>query len=87
MDINDLDAIAMAAKFGRVLGLGVGISSGANFLGSVIQNLEPGRKVATVFADDSKKYLTTMLSNPLAETADMWSSRIELLDYEPVETL
>lgn len=41
MDINDLDAIAMAAKFGRVLGLGVGISSGANFLGSVIQNLEP----------------------------------------------
>ena len=87
MDINDLDAIAMAAKFGRVLGLGVGISSGANFLGSVIQNLEPGRKVATVFADDSKKYLTTMLSNPSAETADMWSSRIELLDYEPVETL
>ena len=87
MDINDLDAIAMAAKFGRVLGLGVGISSGANFLGSVIQNLEPGRKVATVFADDSKKYLTTMLSNPPAETADMWSSRIELLDYEPVETL
>ena len=61
MDINDLDAIAMAAKFGRVLGLGVGISSGANFLGSVIQNLEPGRKVATVFADDSKKYLTTCL--------------------------
>ena len=87
MDINDLDAIAMAAKFGRVLGLGVGISSGANFLGSVIQNLEPGRKVATVFADDSKKYLTTMLSNPPAETAEMWSSRIELLDYEPVETL
>ena len=87
MDINDMDAIAMAAKFGRVLGLGVGISSGANFLGSVIQNLEPGRKVATVFADDSKKYLTTMLSNPPAETADMWSSRIELLDYEPVETL
>ena len=84
MDINDMDAIAMAAKFGRVLGLGVGISSGANFLGSVIQNLEPGRKVATVFADDSKKYLTTMLSNP---PADMWSSRIELLDYEPVETL
>ena len=39
------------------------------------------------FADDSKKYLTTMLSNPPAETADMWSSRIELLDYEPVETL
>lgn len=43
--------------------------------------------MATVFADDSKKYLTTMLSNPSAETADMWSSRIELLDYEPVETL
>lgn len=32
-DINDLDAIAMAAKIGRVLGLGVGISSGAKLSG------------------------------------------------------
>ena len=84
-DINDLDAIAMAAKLGRVLGLGVGISSGANFLGAVLQNREPGRQVATVFADDSKKYLTTLLATPPAETTDMVTARIELLGYEPVE--
>ena len=85
-DINDLDAIAMAAKIGRVLGLGVGISSGANFLGAVLQNRQPGRQVATVFADDSKKYLTTLLATPPAETSGMVTSRIELLGYEPVET-
>ena len=85
-DINDLDAIVMAAKMGRVLGLGVGISSGANFLAAVLQNRQPGRQVATVFADDSKKYLTTLLADPPAETADMWASRIELLGYEPAET-
>ena len=84
-DINDLDAIAMAAKLGRVLGLGVGISSGANFLGAVLQNREPGHQVATVFADDSKKYLTTLLADPPAETEKMLTSRIELLGYEPVE--
>lgn len=85
VDINDLDAIAMAAKLGRVLGLGVGISSGANFLGAILQNREPGRQVATVFADDSKKYLTTLLAAPPAETAEMVTSRIELLDYEPLK--
>ena len=85
--VENEDAFATGKLIGKKEGVLVGISSGANFLGSVIQNLEPGRKVATVFADDSKKYLTTMLSNPPAETADMWSSRIELLDYEPVETL
>ncbi len=82
--VRDLDAIAMAAKLGRELGLGVGISSGANFLGAVLQNVEPGRQVATVFADDSKKYLSTLLSDPPAETADLWTSRIRLLGYDPV---
>ena len=64
----------------------LGISSGANFLGAVLQNRQPGRQVATVFADDSKKYLTTLLSTPPAETSGMVTSRIELLGYEPVET-
>lgn len=83
-DINDLDAIAMAAKLARVLGLGVGISSGANFLGAALRAQEPERQVATVFADDSKKYLSTLLADPPAETAEMLTSRIELLGYETV---
>lgn len=81
-DICDVDAVAMAAKLGRCLGLGVGISSGANFLGAVLQALEPERTVATVFADDNKKYVSTWLSDPPAETAELWTARIELLDYE-----
>ena len=51
--INDEDAINMSRLLAKKLGLGVGISSGANFLASVLSN---GNNVATVFADDFKKY-------------------------------
>lgn len=59
--VDDGDAINMARALSRDLGLGVGISSGANFIGAVLQNEKMGGKavVATVFADDNKKYLTT----------------------------
>ena len=63
--VDDGDAIRMAKKFADKLGLGVGISSGANFLGAVkIQNeLPSGQTVVTVFPDDNKKYLSTDLMN------------------------
>jgi len=63
----------------------VGISSGANFLGAVLQNAQgkPGeRVVSTVFADDNKKYLTTLLANPAPRPQDAVSNRIELLDVD-----
>lgn len=78
VQINDDDAVCMAAMIARNLGIGVGISSGANFLASVMKDA-PGRKVVTVFADDNKKYLTTTLADPKAEPW-MLSSRIELID-------
>ena len=78
VQINDDDAVCMAAKIARNLGIGAGISSGANFLASVMKDA-PGRRVVTVFADDNKKYLTTTLSNPKSEPW-MLSSRIELID-------
>ncbi|MDR0790640.1 MAG: cysteine synthase family protein [Bacteroidales bacterium] len=61
IDVDDGDSIIMAQNLARNLGLGVGISSGANFLGAVtIQNmLGSDAMVATVFADDNKKYLST----------------------------
>jgi len=61
--VDDGDAILMAQKLARELGLGVGISSGANFIGALmVQNqLGPDAVVVTVFPDDSKKYLTTDL--------------------------
>ncbi|MDR2126770.1 MAG: PLP-dependent cysteine synthase family protein [Prevotellaceae bacterium] len=58
---DDGDAIIMAQKLARTLGLGVGISSGGNFIGAVkAQNiLGNDAVVTTVFADDNKKYLST----------------------------
>lgn len=61
IQINDDDAIAMAQKLCQEFSLGVGISSGANFLGCVLA----GDKSATVFADDNKKYLSTDLVKPV----------------------
>ena len=61
--VSDGDSILMARKLARELGLGVGISSGCNFLAAVRlhEELGPDAVVATVFADDNKKYLTTDL--------------------------
>lgn len=61
--VDDGDAIIMAQKLSRVLGLGVGISSGANFLGALKlqEELGPDSVVVTVFSDDNKKYLSTDL--------------------------
>ncbi|MEG0307943.1 MAG: cysteine synthase family protein [Clostridium sp.] len=63
ISVDDGDAIIMAQKFALELGLGVGISSGANFLGALKAQDELGSDavVVTIFADDNKKYLTTDL--------------------------
>ena len=63
VSVDDGDAILMAQKLARQLGLGVGISSGANFLGAVELQNRLGAKavVVTVFPDDNKKYLSTDL--------------------------
>ncbi len=60
---GDGDAINMSRKLSRELGLAVGISSGANFIGAVqaIEELGPEACVVTCFADDNKKYLSTDL--------------------------
>src|SRR5215469_2730184 len=59
VDVHDGDSILLAQKLASELGLGVGISSGANFLAAVkVQNeLGSDAVVATVLADDNKKYL------------------------------
>jgi len=63
VDVWDGDAILMAQRLARELGLAVGISSGANFLGalSVADAQGSHAVVATVFADCNKKYLSTDL--------------------------
>ena len=70
LSVSDGDSILMAQKLARELGLGVGISSGCNFLAAVRlqEELGPDAIVVTVFADDNKKYLTTdlMRDEPVA---------------------
>ena len=61
--INDDDAINMSRKISKELGIGVGISSGANLIGSILLADKIKDSVVTVFADDNKKYLSTELSN------------------------
>jgi len=61
--VHDGDAILMAQMLARDLGLGVGISSGANFAAALaIQDGMPADAVVvTVFPDSNKKYLSTGL--------------------------
>jgi cysteine synthase A len=61
--VSDGDAILMAQKLSAELGLAVGISSGANFLGALEVQEEMGGDavVTTVFSDCNKKYLSTDL--------------------------
>jgi cysteine synthase len=80
----DGDAILMAQKLAATMGLGVGVSAGANFLGAVRARQRYGSDavVATVFCDDNKKYLSTDLLREEPVRGDYLSPRIELLGYE-----
>ena len=81
ISINDLDAINMSRILASKLGLGAGISSGANFLASVLSG---GKSVVTVFPDDLKKYLSTDLSKDIDNNKELLSNKIELLWFEVV---
>lgn len=82
--INDDDAINMSRKLSRELGIGVGISSGANLLGCILLQQNMKKPVVTVFADDNKKYLSTDLSKPIDTNEKYISNQVELLGYEVV---
>lgn len=80
--IHDMDAINMSRKLSTDLGLGVGISSGANLLGCILLQSEIKTPVVTVFADDNKKYLSTDLSKPIDENEKYISNQVKLITYE-----
>ena len=80
--INDEDAINMSRKLARELGLGVGISSGANLIGSIVLKEKIKDAVITVFADDNKKYLSTDLSKEIDDNKQFLSNQIRLVNYE-----
>lgn len=75
--ISDSEALNMTQRLSKELGLGVGISSGANFLAS---SLIEEDNVVTVFADDSKKYLSTNLTKKIDDD-NLISNKIEFIDF------
>jgi cysteine synthase A len=83
VSVSDGDAILMAQKLAAKLGLAVGISSGANFLGALRVQSELGGDavVATVFPDDNKKYLSTALLGDEPVKADYLTPEVELSSY------
>lgn len=87
IQVDDGDAIIMAQKLSSQLGLAVGISSGANFIGALIaQNMKGAHSnIVTIFSDDNKKYLSTdlMRQEPIKE--GFYSSDIELLSFKALK--
>jgi cysteine synthase A len=84
--VSDGDSILMAQKLASSLGLAVGISSGANFLGAlVVQDaIDPDGAVVTVFADSNKKYLSTDLLKTEPVRDGYLAPDVELVGYETV---
>lgn len=82
--VNDLDAINMSKKLSNELGIGVGISSGANMIASIIIKEMGYENVVTIFSDDNKKYLSTDLTKDIILKDNNISNYIELLNYEVI---
>ncbi|MFT4093037.1 MAG: cysteine synthase family protein [Niabella sp.] len=86
--VSDGDSIFMAQQLARQLGLAVGISSGANFLGAIqLQNEMADDAVVTVFSDSNKKYLSTDLMKEEPVKESYISPHVELLDYKAIDRL
>jgi cysteine synthase A len=80
--VHDGDAILMAQQLAR-RGLAVGISSGANFIGSLkAQNALGGdAPVVTIFCDSNKKYLSTDLLRREPVRPEYEAAHVEILGY------
>jgi len=82
--VDDGDAIIMASRLASELGIGVGISSGANLLGALKVQEMIGRDkiVATIFPDSNKKYMSTGLLKD-EPVRDMHLSKdVDLLSFK-----
>ena len=82
--IDDNDAISMSNKISKNLGIGVGISSGANMLASILIKELGYKNVVTIFPDDNKKYLSTDLTKYEKVNENSILNKIELIEYEVI---
>lgn len=81
--VDDGDAIRMSQQLAATLGLAVGISSGANFLGALIahERVGSGAVVVTLFPDSNKKYLSTDLIRDEPVLPEFLSNRVTLQGF------
>lgn len=81
--VDDGDSIIMAQKLANELGMAVGISSGANFLGALkkLEELGEDKIVVTIFSDDNKKYLSTDLMKKEPLKSDFLSPDVKLKSF------
>ena len=85
--VDDGDSIIMAQKLARELGIAVGISSGANFLGAIMKLEELGfdANIVTVFSDDNKKYLSTGLMKEEPVKKGFLSTDVKLRSFKALK--
>ena len=86
---NDGDAIIMAQKLSRQLGLAVGISSGANVIGAIKLKEQLGKDavVVTLLCDSNKKYLSTDLVKEEIIKEGYISTDTDFTGYQPISRL
>jgi cysteine synthase A len=84
ISVDDGDSILMAQKLASGLGLGVGISSGANLLGALQaqDRLHRNAVVVTVLPDSNKKYLSTDLLREEPVKPGFMTPDVELVSAE-----
>ncbi|MCJ7586396.1 MAG: cysteine synthase family protein [Candidatus Aminicenantes bacterium] len=85
--VDDGDAVIMAQKLAAEIGIAVGISSGANYLGALlVQNeLGPEAVVVTVLPDDNKKYLSTDLLREEPVKEGFLSPDVRLISFRALK--
>ena len=87
--IEDGDAIIMAQRLASELGIGVGISSGANFLAALQAQdaLGDDATVVTVFSDSNKKYLSTDLLRTEPALPGFLSTEVKLKRFRALNRM
>ncbi|SFS38975.1 cysteine synthase A [Mucilaginibacter polytrichastri] len=86
---NDGDAIIMAQKLSRELGLAVGISAGANVIGAIKLQQKMGldKTIVTLLCDSNKKYLSTDLVKEEPIKEGYVSTQTIFTGYRPISRL
>lgn len=84
--VHDGDAILTAQKLAAEVGLGVGISSGANVAGAIRlqQEMKKDDVIVTLLCDSNNKYLSTDMMKKEPAMANYISSDLRFVGYDTI---